>query len=348
MKKIISGICALALSLSAFSLVSSAEQPSFTVTLGSGTTTQGVGTKGRQYVSVYAEGLSDTTIMAGQLWISVLAGTADGSKAANYKLTANLGLSCYDDDSEEDVYPSYLINYINDGDNGDVVPGDGYDTISIPFSGIYPFTNEDDLVCEFYLTPVDTSQDIELKVAKAQFTPCTLEMAELPTIKLGAGDTTYLVGAGTSVVTEKATATAEPTAEPTAVPTATPTVAPTAEPTAEPTAVPTVAPTAEPTAEPTAAPVAGDRVGEKLTDEYGQVSHAFKYSIKTVLGTQLELRAWDKDKTKGAKLRIDNTGIVGNVEFGLIVYGQTGDLLGTSQLAIDDVNSVEVVEVPAE
>ena len=227
MKKIIAGISALALSLTALSSMISAAE--YGVSLGSGTTSTAL-EEGIAFISVYSEGLSSAICASGTIAMSVPSGTLsteEGYIMASEKmgLSKKVGMKTY--------YPEFQCAVNADGSSGDVMYGtaaDGLDTLVVSWGGAYAFAADaNDLLCELMVVPTsDGDIDIELiYVGLDIYADSTLQDYE--TSKAGV-NTAYVLAAGTSTITEKSSATATPEATPTPTPTVEPTPTPTPAP----------------------------------------------------------------------------------------------------------------------
>ncbi|MDD6483898.1 MAG: hypothetical protein PUF72_04905 [Clostridiales bacterium] len=199
-KKIIAGVSALALSLSAFSgMVSAAEYGDFTLGNAIGKKTPNATTKA-QYFVISSEAMKDQYSLSGEIYFSIPAGTCSGGVKS-----ASVGLSYYDADNDETVYPNQMVGFIADGASGDIVAGDGYDTLKFSWYGSAPYSNADGVLAEIGIKPIDAAKDLEISIAGGVVGTCTFDMMtkENHDITDLAKSTTYIVPAGTCTVKVK-------------------------------------------------------------------------------------------------------------------------------------------------
>lgn len=198
-KKILAAISVMAVSMSLFTGMAYAS--SYELSLATANDGKADEYDG-QHINIVCEGASESYSIAGDFYISVPSGTLlTNADAGDYGVVEKVGLVYGSGRGAK--YPSITMNLNADGTGKDLVAGDGKDTLIITYQGGYAFsTASDNVLLEFWVTPVDKSKNTELTLEKKSFyqacdSACAVDKNYYPTnVK------NYTVAAGTSNVTE--------------------------------------------------------------------------------------------------------------------------------------------------
>lgn len=211
-KKIIAGISAIAMSISAFAGIALAADPTYDISLQSGYNGKVAGKQ--RCVAVFCDGSAEAYSINTDLYLTVPAGTV--TKVA-LRSSYGLGESVleWDDDAndgdggEVSVWKTltWEKNIVADGATGDLVANDGRDTIKITAYGTTAYHGKDNMLCEIRLTQTDVNNDLDIILEKgSNYQTCDQDKTNTQNHTLAASKK-YTIASGTSNVTEASTTT---------------------------------------------------------------------------------------------------------------------------------------------
>lgn len=198
LKKIIAGLAAAIMTISAVATVSYAD-PTYDITLGTGVTqSTGVDEYGSQYFTVRCDDLVGSYTSALQIWLKV----TSENKVKTDKLN-NFEYGISSGDAKIGMYvPGRNKTYLADTafTQNILTEDDGEQYIKVSWASSAPVKTDDGVLFEFYVTPVDPSKDVTFAIAYGLVNTCTstnsdkldhvADVSKAPEYKLAAGTST--------------------------------------------------------------------------------------------------------------------------------------------------------------
>ena len=198
LKKIIAGLAAAIMTISAVATVSYAD-PTYEITLDTGVTqSTGVDQYGSQYFTVRCDDLVGSYTSALQIWLKVTsANKVKTDKANNFEYGISSG------DAKIGMYvPGRSKTYLADSafTQNVLTEDDGEQYIKVSWGSTTPVKTDDGVLFEFYVTPEDASKDVTFAIAYGLVNTCTstngdkvdhvADVSKAPEYKLAAGTST--------------------------------------------------------------------------------------------------------------------------------------------------------------
>lgn len=219
LKKIIAGLAAAIMTISAVATVSYATEPTYDITLGTGVTqSTGVDQYGSQYFTVRCDDLVGSYTSTLQVWLKV---TSENKVKTDKLNNFEYGISSAD--ARIGMYfPGRSKTYLADSafTQNVLTESDGEQYIKVSWASATPAKTDDGVLFEFYVTPVDPSKDVTFAIAYGRVNTCTssnsdkvnhdTDITKTPEYKLAAGTSTISeIGGGAAETTPVITPTGD-------------------------------------------------------------------------------------------------------------------------------------------
>jgi len=211
LKKIIAGLAAAIMTISAVATVSYATELTYDITLGTGVTqSTGVDQYGSQYFTVRCDDLVGSYTSALQIWLKITSeNKVKTDKATNFEYGISSG------DAKIGMYvPGRNKTYLADAafTQNILTEDDGEQYIKVSWASSAPVKTDDGVLFEFYVTPVDPSKDVTFAIDYGLVNTCTstnsnkvdhvADVSKAPEYKLAAGTSTISeIGGGAAETT---------------------------------------------------------------------------------------------------------------------------------------------------